>query len=82
MSYIRWIRLKKDYDLVKPILEEYHQRINVEQIDLQNQFQIQDLSFKYKGTREEFHLQHNGCLTFKIGQAILITGKSGAGEID
>ncbi|CAF4198737.1 unnamed protein product [Adineta steineri] len=80
MSYIRWIRLKKDYDLVKPILEEYDERMNVEQIDLQYEFQIEDLSFKYKGKREEFHLQYNGCLSFKIGESILITGKSGAGK--
>ena len=82
MSYIRWIRLKKDYDLVQPILEEYDERINVEQIDLRYELQIEDLSFQYKGTREEFHLQYNGTLSFKMGESILITGKSGAGNFD
>jgi ABC-type transport system involved in cytochrome bd biosynthesis fused ATPase/permease subunit len=80
VAYIRCLRLKKDYDLIKPILEEYDERINVEQIDLRYEFQIQDLSFQYMGTRETFHLQLNGSLTFKMGETILITGKSGAGK--
>ncbi|CAF1366983.1 unnamed protein product [Adineta steineri] len=80
IAYIRWLRLKKDYDLVKPILEEYDERINVEQIDLKYEFQIQDLSFQYKGTRETFHLQLDGSLSFKKGEVILITGKSGSGK--
>jgi ABC-type bacteriocin/lantibiotic exporter with double-glycine peptidase domain len=46
---------------------------------LKYQFQIEDLSFQYEGTREGFHLQYNGLLTFKMGESILITGKSGAG---
>ena len=80
-SYIRWLRLKKDYDLIQPILEESHERSNVEQIDLQSQLQIRDLSFHYSGTRQTFHLQLPNSLTFKMGEAILITGKSGAGKI-
>ncbi|CAF3687128.1 unnamed protein product [Adineta steineri] len=80
IAYIGWLRLKKDYDLVKPILEEYDERINVEQIDLKYEFQIQDLSFQYKGTRETFHLQLDGSLSFKKGEVILITGKSGSGK--
>ncbi|CAF4427860.1 unnamed protein product, partial [Adineta steineri] len=79
IAYIGWLRMKKDYDLVKPILEEYDERINVEQIDLKYEFQIQDLSFQYKGTRETFHLQLDGSLSFKKGEVILITGKSGSG---
>ncbi|CAF1185935.1 unnamed protein product [Adineta ricciae] len=79
-SYIRWLRLKKDYDLIQPILEEYHERSNVEQIDLQSQLQIRDLSFHYSGTRQTFHLQLPNSLTFKMGEAVLITGKSGAGK--
>ncbi|CAF1038431.1 unnamed protein product [Rotaria sordida] len=69
-----------DYDLVKPILEEYDERINAEQIDLSSELQIRDLSFRYEGKREAFHLQFHGLLTFKMGEAILITGKSGAGK--
>ncbi|CAF3904220.1 unnamed protein product [Adineta steineri] len=80
IAYIGWLRMKKDYDLVKPILEEYDERINVEQIDLKYEFQIQDLSFQYKGTRETFHLQLDGSLSFKKGEVILITGKSGSGK--
>ncbi|UJR32426.1 hypothetical protein I4U23_019888 [Adineta vaga] len=80
VAYIRCLRLKKDYDLIQPILEEYDERINVEQIDLRSEFQISDLSFQYEGTREIFHLQLNGSLTFQMGEAILITGKSGAGK--
>lgn len=80
-SYTRWLKVKKDYDIIQPILEEYIERANVEQIDLQYQFQIQDLSFQYQGSRETFHLQHHGSLTFKMGESILITGKSGAGNI-
>jgi ABC-type bacteriocin/lantibiotic exporter with double-glycine peptidase domain len=81
-AYIRSLRLIKDYDLIKPILEEYDERMNVEQRDLRYEFEIRDLSFQYKGTRENFHLQYNGQLTFKMGESILITGKSGAGNID
>ena len=80
VSYIRWLRLKKDYDLVRPILEEYDQRIDAEQMDLTSGFQIQDLSFHYDGKRETFHLQSHGTLSFNIGEAILVTGKSGAGD--
>jgi ABC-type bacteriocin/lantibiotic exporter with double-glycine peptidase domain len=79
VAYIRYLRLKKDYDLIIPILEEYDERINVEQIDLNYELQIRDLSFQYKETREGFHLQYNGSLTFQMGESILITGKSGAG---
>ena len=79
-SHTRWIKTKKDYDLIQPILEEYEQRIHAEQIDLKDQFHIEDLSFDYQGTREGFHLQHRGLLTFKMGETILITGKSGAGN--
>lgn len=43
MAHIQWIKLKKDSDLVKPILEEYQERANVEQIDLRDEFQIQNL---------------------------------------
>ena len=80
--YIRVLRLKKDYDLIQPILEEYEERINVEQIDLNYSLVIQDLSFRYQEDpdREPFHLQLNGTLTFNMGQSILITGKSGAGK--
>ena len=81
-SYTRWIRTKKEYDLVQPILEEYQQRIEVEQIELKNQFQIEDLSFEYQGKREGFRLHYDGLLTFKMGESILITGKSGAGNIE
>jgi ABC-type bacteriocin/lantibiotic exporter with double-glycine peptidase domain len=80
-AYIRFLRLIKDYDLVQPILEEYDERMNVEQRDLKYEFQIRDLSFQYKGTRDNFHLQYNGELNFKMGESILITGKSGAGNI-
>ncbi|CAF2798193.1 unnamed protein product [Rotaria sp. Silwood2] len=80
VSYIRWLTLIKDYDLIKPILEEYDERINAEQIDLSSELQIRDLSFQYEGKRETFHLQLHGSLTFKMGEAILITGKSGAGK--
>lgn len=82
IAYIQWVKFKKDYDLVQPILEEYQERISVEQIDLYNGFQIQDLSFRYKDTREDFHLHYNGSLTFKRGESILIKGNSGAGNID
>jgi ABC-type multidrug transport system fused ATPase/permease subunit len=80
VAYIRFLRLKKDYDLVKPILEEYDERVNIEQIDLGYEFQIEDLSFQYMGTRETFHLRLDGSLTFKMGETILVTGKSGAGK--
>jgi ABC-type bacteriocin/lantibiotic exporter with double-glycine peptidase domain len=73
--------MKKDYDIVQPILEEYDERMSVEQRDLKYELQIQELSFQYKGTRETFHLQYNDLLTFKMGESILITGKSGAGNI-
>ena len=79
-TYIRWVRLKKDYDLVKPILEEYEERINAEQIDLGSALQIRDLSFHYQGTRGAFCLQCAGTLTFTIGQVVLLKGKSGAGS--
>jgi ABC-type multidrug transport system fused ATPase/permease subunit len=81
ISYIRLLRLKKDYDIVQPLLEEYDERMNVIQIDLKYEFQIRELSFQYEGTRETFHLQHHDSLVFKMGQSILITGKSGAGKI-
>ncbi|CAF2391058.1 unnamed protein product [Rotaria sp. Silwood2] len=80
VSYIRWLRLIKDYDLVKPIFEEYDERINAEQIDFSSELQIRELSFQYEGKREAFQLQLHGSLTFKMGEAILITGKSGAGK--
>ena len=79
IAYIRCLRLKEDYNLVRPILEEYDERIHVEQIDLKSEFQIRDLSFQYEGKRESFHLKFDGVLTFKMGETILITGKSGAG---
>lgn len=80
-AYIRWVRLKKDYDLVKPILEEYEERVNANQVDLTLQLQIRDLSFQYQGSgREAFRLRLDGSLTFTVGEAILITGKSGAGN--
>ncbi|CAF1005661.1 unnamed protein product [Adineta ricciae] len=79
-SYIRWLRWKKDYDVIQPILEEHHERSNVEQVDLQSQFQICDLSFHYSGTRQTFHLQLPNSLTFNMGETILVTGKSGAGK--
>jgi len=81
-SYIRWIKIKKDYDLIHPILEEFEERINVEQINLDYHLRIKDLSFQYeeKQGREPFHLQLNDSLTFTIGESILITGKSGAGK--
>lgn len=82
VSYIRWLRLKKDYDLVKPILEEYDERISVDQINLNSELHIQDLSFQYEGKREAFHLQCYDSLTFKMGQVILVTGRSGAGKTD
>jgi ABC-type multidrug transport system fused ATPase/permease subunit len=82
VAYIRCLRFKKDYDLIKPILEEYDERMNVEQIDLKYGFQIRDLLFQYEGTRETFRLQYNGLLAFKTGESILITGKSGAGNVD
>ncbi|CAF1215275.1 unnamed protein product, partial [Didymodactylos carnosus] len=78
--YIRCLRLIKDYDVVKPILEQYEERINAEQYVVNSELQIQDLQFKYKGTREAFILQLDGTLTFKHGEVILITGKSGAGK--
>ena len=81
-SYIRWLRLIKDYDLVRPILEEYDERLNVEQIELRSDLQIRDLSFQYEGKREAFILQAPDLLTFRMGEAILITGKSGAGNVD
>ena len=80
VSYIHWIRLIKDYDLVRPILEEYDERLNVEQIELRSALQIQDLSFQYEGKREAFFLRFESLLTFNMGETILITGKSGAGK--
>ena len=79
-AYIHCVRLKKDYDLVKPILEEYEERINAEQIELSSALQIRDLLFHYQGKRDTFCLQLAGSLTFTTGEAILITGKSGAGS--
>ena len=79
IAYIRCLRLKGDYNLVRPILEEYEERIDVEQIELKHEFQIRDLLFQYEGKRDTFCLQFDGSLTFKMGEAILITGKSGAG---
>lgn len=38
------------------------------------------LSFKYKDKRSAFHLMLKGSLTFRIGEAILINGNSGAGK--
>ncbi|CAF1326119.1 unnamed protein product [Rotaria sordida] len=80
VAYIRWLRLIKDYDLIKPILEEYDERINAEQIDLSSKLEIRNLTFQYEGKREAFHLQLHGSLTFKMGEAILVIGKSGAGK--
>jgi ABC-type multidrug transport system fused ATPase/permease subunit len=79
VACIRCSRLRKDYDLIEPILEEYDERINVEQIELKFSFQIQDLSYQYEGKRQAFQLRLNGMLTFRMGQSILVTGKSGAG---
>jgi ABC-type bacteriocin/lantibiotic exporter with double-glycine peptidase domain len=79
--YIQCLRLIEDYIVVIPILEEYEERVNVEQVDLKNQIQIEHLSFKYKDTRENFHLKLDSLLTFNVGQAILVTGKSGAGKL-
>jgi hypothetical protein len=45
---------KKDYDIVKPILEEYDQRINVEQIDLKYQFQMKIFHFNMKEQEKDF----------------------------
>ncbi|CAF1067418.1 unnamed protein product [Didymodactylos carnosus] len=78
--YIRCLRSIKDYDVVKPILKQYEERINAEQYVVNSELQIQDLQFKYKGTRETFMLQLDGTLAFKHGEVILITGKSGAGK--
>jgi ABC-type bacteriocin/lantibiotic exporter with double-glycine peptidase domain len=75
------LRFIEDYIVVIPILEEYEERVNVEQVNLQNQIQIENVSFKYKDTREMFHLKLDSLLTFKVGQAILVTGKSGAGKL-
>lgn len=80
-AYIQGVRLKKDYDVVKPILEEYEERVDVEQIDLTSELHIRDLSFHYQGTRDTFCLRSEGELTFKIGETILVTGKSGAGNV-
>jgi ABC-type transport system involved in cytochrome bd biosynthesis fused ATPase/permease subunit len=80
--YIQCLRFTEDYMVIIPILEEYEERVNVEQVDLKNEIQIEDLSFKYKDAREMFHLTLNGLVTFKVGQTILVTGKSGAGKID
>ena len=79
-SYIRWLRLIKDYDVVRPILEEYQERINAEQIDVKSFIELTDLSFHYQGKREGFHLKTHEKLRFEMGQVILITGKSGAGK--
>ena len=79
-AYIRWVRLKRNYDLVMPILEEYEERMNVEQIELTTELQIRDLSFHYQGKRDTFCLRLADSLTFTMGEAILITGKSGAGN--
>jgi ABC-type transport system involved in cytochrome bd biosynthesis fused ATPase/permease subunit len=81
LFHIQCLRFIEDYIVVIPILEEYEERVNVEQVNLQNQIQIEDVSFKYKDTREMFHLKLDSLLTFKVGQAILVTGKSGAGKL-
>jgi ABC-type multidrug transport system fused ATPase/permease subunit len=80
--YIQCMRFIEDYTVVIPILEKYEERVNVEQVKLQNQIQIQDLSFNYKDAREKFHLKLDSLLTFNVGQAILVTGKSGAGKLE
>jgi ABC-type bacteriocin/lantibiotic exporter with double-glycine peptidase domain len=81
-SYIHCLRFIKDYTLIIPILEEYEERADVEQIPLRHKIQIRDLSFNYKGVRETFHLKLNSSLTFKVGQSILVMGKSGAGKLE
>ncbi len=80
--HIHYLRFIEDYVAIIPILEEYEERVNVEQVDLKNEIQIEDLSFKYKNARELFHLKLDGLLTFKVGQTILVKGKSGAGKIE
>jgi ABC-type bacteriocin/lantibiotic exporter with double-glycine peptidase domain len=81
MAYFQWIKLKKNYDLVKPILEEYHERNYVEQFDLRVEFRIRDLSFQHIDTRGDFLWYYNGSSTFKQDEAILVIGNSGAGYI-
>lgn len=80
--YIQYLRFIEDYIVIILILEEYDERVNVEQVDLQNEIQIKDLSFKYKDARDMFNLTLNGLVAFKVGQTIPVTGKSGAGKIE
>jgi len=82
IAYIQCLRFMKNYTIIIPILEEYEERINVEQIDLKHKIEIQDLSFNYVGAREKFHLTLANSLTFKVGQIILVTGNSGAGKLE
>ncbi|CAF2176532.1 unnamed protein product [Rotaria magnacalcarata] len=78
--YIQSLRYIKDYHIIIPILEQYEERVNTEQKHLRNEIEIEDLSFKYTDARATFYLTINGSLTFRKGQAILVTGKSGAGK--
>ena len=80
MSYIQWVKFKRDYDLVQCILEECQERPDVEQVDLYDELQIGNLSFRYENARGDFRLQHRGYLTFQRGESILIKGDSGAGN--
>jgi hypothetical protein len=41
---------------------------------------IRNLSFQYREARETFHLRLDSSLTFEMGETILVTGKSGAGN--
>jgi ABC-type bacteriocin/lantibiotic exporter with double-glycine peptidase domain len=80
--HIQCLRFIEDYIVIIPILEKYEERINVEQINLQKQIQMENLSFQYKNRRETFHLKLDDLLTFKAGQAILVTEKSRAGKLE
>jgi ABC-type multidrug transport system fused ATPase/permease subunit len=79
---IQCSRFIKDYTIIIPILEEYEERNDVEQVPLKYKIHIQDLSFNYVGARETFHLALSSSLTFKLGQIILVKGNSGAGKLE
>ena len=75
LFYVQFLKFTEDYEVIRPILEEYEERVNVKQVQLQDEIQIENLSFKYPDIRAMFHLRFEGLLKFQNGQSILVTEK-------
>ena len=75
---IRCSRLIKDYDLLKPMLDQYQPRFEATQFIIEQSITIHNLHFTYeevKAKRKRFTLELSQSITIQMGETILVTGK-------